>query len=234
MSKKPIEEPLNSDLATGVFMPNDETGFMVATAENVISAYEKAAGEILKEKGYPTTLDELWAKRDKVLPDLARGGSSPVYSIFWMFMFFKDVRDSLQKNNADAAVCNMAAAISWATAARLAPLTPKINIGEAFTDGRNKGYSGKILQPKQTREAFAKYLVKKYPHLDPRQLAAKILDETRSMIFRHQGNDLKVYRAYKKGRFGKTTQCVRFESSTGNHFDFAMETFVDTIRKKVQ
>jgi hypothetical protein len=230
MQKKPIEEPINDILGANIFMPTlSETGYAEFTAENIINAYENEAREILKAQGCPQTLAELWAKRDKVLPDLGNGrGISQVYSIFWALWFLERVCVDVQEDNANQAVCDMVAAVDWATRARLKPVMPKIEMGAAFTDRKDKAYEGKILRPKQAREAFAKFLVSKYPHLEPRPLAAKILDATRAIVFRHHGNDFRVYRAYKKGRFGKTVQCVRFESSTGNHFDFAMDTFVDT------
>ncbi|MGD0277081.1 MAG: hypothetical protein ABSB79_13685 [Syntrophales bacterium] len=146
-------EPLDSILGVDIGIPsslNSETGIAVMTAENLINAYEKEAREILKRDGYPLTLEELWAKKDEVLPDLATGqGISQVYSIFWMLWFLKSVRVNIEKNNADMVVCEMACALYWATIAQLKPIAPLFDMGKKNVDG---GILGGIISGKVRRE----------------------------------------------------------------------------------
>jgi hypothetical protein len=139
-----MEKPLNSILGVNIGLPSlSETGVAVMSAENVINAYEKEAQEILARNGYPLTLEELWAKKDEYLPDLANGrGLSQVYSIFWMLWGLKGVRVDIEKNNADMAVCDMAYALHWAIKAQLKPVQHLIGMVEKWTGSGENG--GKI------------------------------------------------------------------------------------------
>jgi|GEM_PF-6726244 len=129
MKSKPHDSLLNVDIGIPASLTN-ETGMAVMTAENLISCYENEARKILKEKGLPLTFHELWEDKEKYLPDLANGrGTSQAYSVFWMLWGLELVKDSLQKKDAEQAVCNMAYALNWASKMQIKPLEPSIMIG---------------------------------------------------------------------------------------------------------
>lgn len=135
------EKALNSILGMNIGLPSlSETGVMVLTAENLINAYERQAQEILKRDGYPPTIEELWAKKEEFLPDLANGkGLAQVYSIFWMLWNLNSVRAYIEKNNSDMAVCYMASAVHCAIRAQLKPIASLIDISEKVVDGGKDG-----------------------------------------------------------------------------------------------
>lgn len=132
MKAKLKDKPLNSILDVNIGMPSlSETGVAAFTAVNVLAAYEKQAADILKRDGYPPTIEELWNKKDELLPDLANGkGLAQVYSIFWMLCGLKRVQIDIEKNNADMAVCDMAYAVHWAIRAQLKPIALYFDMGK--------------------------------------------------------------------------------------------------------
>jgi transposase len=136
MKAKLKDKPLNSILDVNIGMPSlSETGVAAFTAVNVLAAYEKQAADILKRDGYPPTIEELWNKKDELLPDLANGkGLAQVYSVFWMLWGLKRVQIDIEKNNADMAVCDMAYALQWATRAQLKPIAGFFEIGKKYSN----------------------------------------------------------------------------------------------------
>jgi len=92
-----------------------ETGMAVASAENLILAYEIEGKKILKAHGLPVDILELYQEREKYLPDLANGkGVSAMYSAFWMLHGLMNTRLSLSKNDTENAVINIMSALNWA------------------------------------------------------------------------------------------------------------------------
>ena len=177
------EEPLNSILGVNINMPSlSETLAAEMSAESVINAYEKEAREILKRGGYPLTIEELWAKKDEVLPDLANGqGLSRVYSIFWMLWNLKMVRVNIEENNADQAVCYMASAVHWAISARLKTVAHLFGVVEKVVNGGKRGgeKSGKIrkekaIPTKQAQQEEANKIWQRRPTWSKLQVATEI------------------------------------------------------------
>ena len=143
-AKQKKETSLNSILGVNLGLPSlSETGIAVMNAENVIAAYEKQAADILKRDGYPLTFNELWNKKDELLPDLANGkGLAQVYSIFWMLWGLNMVRIDIEKNDVDAAVWHTAYALNWAIKAQLKPIASFFEMGKV-TSQTNKIKRGK-------------------------------------------------------------------------------------------
>jgi hypothetical protein len=199
MKAKLKDKPLNSILGVNIGLPSlSDTGVAVMNAENVIAAYEKEAREILKHDGYPLTIEELWNKKDELLPDLANGkGLAQVYSIFWMLWNLNSVRTYIEKNNSDMAVCYMAVAVHWAIRAQLKPIAHLIDISEKVVDGGKDGgtKSGKSRQEKakpikDSWQAEAEKIWKKHPTWGKISVA-KIIEEK-------IGNPFETIRKYIK------------------------------------
>lgn len=180
------EKPLNSILGVNFGLPAlSETGVTVMNAENIISAYEKEAQEILKRGGYPLTLEELWTKKDEFLPDLANGkGLSQVYCIFWMLSSLQRVRFHIEKKNADRAVSDMAIALTWSTVAKLKPIAPLIGISEKVIGGGKSGgdKSAEVRQEKarsttEIEQTEADKIWRKHPTWGKPMIAEKVAEK---------------------------------------------------------
>lgn len=129
--KTKIEKPLNSIYGVNIGLPASEAAVMPFTAENVIGLYEKEAREVLRRDGYPLTIEELWERKDELLPDLANGrGLSQVYSIFWMLWHLNRVRAHIKENNTDQAVCCMAVAVHESIRAKLKSVEHLVDMTE--------------------------------------------------------------------------------------------------------
>jgi hypothetical protein len=151
---KPLDEAKSIESVMGVNLgiPNS-TGIMVFNAENVITAYESEAKEILRRCGYPLTLEELWKRKEELLPDLANGkGLSQIYHIFWMLWNLEAVKSCVEKNDADGSACYMATAIYWATIARLEPVLPTVEIGKKRSAKQKENRGKRKKWGKKTKE----------------------------------------------------------------------------------
>lgn len=174
------EKSLNSILGVNIGLPSlSETGVAVfLTAENLISAYEREASEILARGGYPLTVDEL----KKVLPVPANGrGFSQIYYIFLMLWHLKEVRVQIEENNADQATCEMAVAVHCAIRARILPILPFVEISEkVFSGGKQGGKKSgavrreKAKSTKQLWQAEAEKLWRKHPNWKNKSIAELI------------------------------------------------------------
>jgi hypothetical protein len=178
------EKSIESVMGVSLGIPNNNTYIMVFSAENVIAAYENEAKEVLRRNGYPVTLEELWKRKEELLPDLENGkGLSQVYDIFWMLVNLESVKTCVEKGDADQAVCYTASALYWATIARLDPVLPTVKMGKIFrlSQGnkrkkrkiwkglspderaeRNKKIKEHFQKSKLTPNSFAKKHSKKY------------------------------------------------------------------------
>ena len=171
---KTKERPLNNILGINIGLPSlSDTGVAVMNAENVITAYEKEALAILKRDGYPLTLEDLWIKKEEVLPDLANGkGLSRVYSIFWMLWNLARVRTYIEENNADMAVCFMATAVHWAIRAKLEPIVPFFNMGQNFSSEQKRKRGNRQKWNGQTKEQLVERNTKIFEHFKKAQVPA--------------------------------------------------------------
>ena len=128
------EKSIESVIGVNLGIPDNTNCLMVFSAKNVIAAYENEAKEILRRNGYPVTLEELWKRKEELLPDLENGkGLSQIYDIFWMLWNLEVVKTCVDKCDADQAVCFMASALYWATVARLGPIKPTVTMGKTYS-----------------------------------------------------------------------------------------------------
>lgn len=109
----------------------DLKGFNV---ESILTAYEKLAGKMLREKKYPATLKKLWT-RDNLPEDI--GLLKNVLSRA------SNVRDRVQKNEAESAALNALQLCFYAWAAQVPLILPDIRRGKktlkaASTGGRER------------------------------------------------------------------------------------------------
>lgn len=135
-----VRDLMEISLSAAVGLPQNETGMMVLTAENIIAAHEDQAKAILKRDGYPGTLAKLWSKKEKYLPDLANGkGVSQVYGIFWMLWGFENLRRAIARKDVDGAACCMAYALNWAAKVQVKPMEHFFDMGQDMLRGASLG-----------------------------------------------------------------------------------------------
>lgn len=103
----------------------DLKGFNV---ESILSQYEKLAGKMLREKKYPATLKKLWTRDD--LPE-------DIKLLRSVLSRASNVRDCIQKNEAESAALNALQLAYDAWAAQMPSIWREYRIGKKSLDGLN-------------------------------------------------------------------------------------------------
>lgn len=196
----------------------------VGKVEPLIQDCERAAHEILKAKGYPTTWKELsWALNKGEHPRQLR-------DIEDMLFRFKLVRFYLKESKVEIACWNMALAITLAMKAEIRKIKTTIKRGVDFKIGRDEGFQAKVTNPKEVREAFANWLTGGNRKHSASQVAMKVKGKKRAIDFIYGQTLYKIYKIAGKDKNDNGNYYIVFESP-GNRFEYAIDAFKDTIKK---